>query len=97
MTMVPGIPDPSMDDVSSEKLLLQIGDVLQRTRTFLADPTSPPAAVLRGELIACLCDILDADTEMKLSDEESASATQGGKAGPITDFAALSSAKASAT
>ena len=91
MTMVPGIPDPSMDDVSSEKLLLQIGDVLQRTRTFLADPTSPPAAVLRGELIACLCDILDADTEMKLSDEESASATQGGKAGPITDLGAAGS------
>lgn len=91
MSMVPGMPDLSPDDGSSEKLLLQIGDVLQRTRTFLADPTSPPAALLRGEVIACLCDILDADTEMKLSEEENESSTQGGKAGPITDLGAAGS------
>lgn len=85
-------PAGAFDDASSEKLLLQIGDVLQRTRTFLADPTSPPAALLRGELIACLCDILDADTEMKLSEEESVSSTQGaGNAGPITDLGAAGS------
>jgi hypothetical protein len=76
---------------SSDKLLLQIGDVLQRMRTFLADPTSPPAAMLRGELIACLCDILDADTEMKLSEEENFSTTQGGNAGPIADLGAAGS------
>lgn len=76
---------------SGEKLLLQIGDVLQRTRTFLADPTSPPAALLRGEVIACLCDILDVDTEMKLANEESASSTQGGSAAPITDLGSAGS------
>jgi hypothetical protein len=93
ISMVPGIPDMTVDDGSSERLLLQIGDVLQRTRSFLADPTSPPAALLRGEVIACLCDILDADTEMKLSEEESVSATQGSKAGagPITDLGSAGS------
>lgn len=90
--LVPGMPDMSGgQDDSGEKLLLQIGDVLQRTRTFLADPTSPPAALLRGEIIACLCDILDVDTEMKLSEEESASSTQGGNAGPITDLGSAGS------
>jgi HEAT repeat protein len=82
-----------VDESSTERLLMQIGDVLQRMRTFLADPTSPPAALLRGELIGCLCDILDADTEMKLSEEESVSMTQGGgrQAGPITDLGAAGS------
>ena len=83
--------DFPVDNGSSDKLLLQIGDILQRTRSFLADPTSPPAALLRGELIACLCDILDADTEMKLSEEESVSSTQGGNTGPITDLGAAGS------
>lgn len=85
-----GMVMPPQDD-AGEKLLLAIGDVLQRTRTFLADPTSPPAALLRGEVISCLCDILDADTEMKLSEEESASSTQGGSAGPITDLGSAGS------
>lgn len=76
---------------TGDKLLLQIGDVLQRTRTFLADPTSPPAALLRGEVISCLCDILDADTDMKLADEESSSSTQGGSAAPITDLGSAGS------
>ena len=84
--MVPGVPGAGGTEDTGEKLLLQIGDVLQRTRTFLADPTSPPAALLRGELISCLCDILDADTEMKLSEDESSSSTQGGGAAPITDL-----------
>ena len=60
-----------------DKPLLQIGDVLQRTRTFLADTTSPPAALLRGELISFLCDVLDADTDMELAEDESASASVG--------------------
>ena len=65
-----------------EKPLLQIGDVLQRTRTFLADTTSPPAALLRGELIAFLCDVLDIDTDMELAEEEEAlSSTAGGSGG----------------
>eukprot|EP00339_Tiarina_fusa_P025791 CAMPEP_0117081158 /NCGR_PEP_ID=MMETSP0472-20121206/57220_1 /TAXON_ID=693140 ORGANISM="Tiarina fusus, Strain LIS" /NCGR_SAMPLE_ID=MMETSP0472 /ASSEMBLY_ACC=CAM_ASM_000603 /LENGTH=1412 /DNA_ID=CAMNT_0004809011 /DNA_START=289 /DNA_END=4525 /DNA_ORIENTATION=+ len=79
------------DDSFGERLLLQIGDVLQRTRSFLADPTSPPAAMLRGEVIACLCDILDTDSEMKLSEEETVSQTQGGKTGPITDLGSAGS------
>jgi len=77
--------------LSSDKLLTQIGDVLQRMMTFLADPKSPPAAMLRGELIACLCDILDADTEMKLSDEDNMSSAQGEGAGPIADLGAAGS------
>ncbi len=90
---IPGMGDlhSAGDDASSEKLLLQIGDVLQRMRTFLADPTSPPAALIRGELIGCLCDILDADTEMKLSEEDSVSSTQGARAGPITDLGSAGS------
>jgi hypothetical protein len=93
ISMVPGMPGMSGngDDGSSEKLLLQIGEVLQRTRTFFADPTSPPAALFRGEVMACLCDILDADTEMKLSETESMSATQGGSSGPITDLGSAGS------
>jgi hypothetical protein len=93
MTMVPGVPDTAnkTDDSFGERLLLQIGDVLQRTRTFLADPTSPPAAMIRGEVIACLCDILDADSEMKLSEEENGSQTQGGNSGPISDLGSAGS------
>jgi hypothetical protein len=89
--MVPGVPGIGAAEDTGEKLLLQIGDLLQRTRSFLADPTSPPAALLRGELISCLCDILDADTEMKLADDESSSSTQGGGAAPITDLGSAGS------
>eukprot|EP00980_Cylindrotheca_fusiformis_P019928 scaffold7017_cov134-Cylindrotheca_fusiformis.AAC.23 len=86
-----GGPDSGRESVG-DQLLLQIGDMLQRTRTFLADPTSPPAALLRGELIAILCDILDADTEMKLSEEEMSSTQSGsGNAGPIADLGAAGS------
>ncbi len=83
--------NPPPPVLSSDKLLTQIGDVLQRMMTFLADPKSPPAAMLRGELIACLCDILDADTEMKLSDEDNMSSAQGEGAGPIADLGAAGS------
>ena len=51
-----------------DRSLHSIGDVLHRTMTFLADPTSPPAALIRGEVISFLCDILDVDTEMRLAD-----------------------------
>jgi hypothetical protein len=74
-----------------EKPLLQIGDVLQRTRTFLADTTSPPAALLRGELIAFLCDVLDVDTDMELSEDESVSATSGGKGSALNDLGSAGS------
>jgi hypothetical protein len=91
---IPGMPDPSVaeaDAINGDKLLTQIGDVLQRTRTFLADPTSAPAALFRGEVIGLLCDILDADTEMKLSEEESVSQTAGGRASPLTDLGSAGS------
>jgi len=92
-----GPPMVAKEDTSTphEKPLLQIGDVLQRTRTFLADTTSPPAALLRGELIAFLCDVLDIDAEMELAEEESASAVAGGgggaKAGMINDLGSAGS------
>ena len=59
-----------LDYTKNSTKLAQVGDVLQRTRTFLADPYSSAAAVLRGELIACLCDVLDLDTEMELAEEQ---------------------------
>lgn len=77
--------------VVHEKPLLQIGDVLQRTRTFLADTLSPPAALLRGEVISFLCDVLDIDTEMELSEEEAVSATAGGTASAINDLGSAGS------
>lgn len=91
-------PPPSVgrknDSTPHEKPLLQIGDVLQRTRTFLADTTSPPAALLRGELIAFLCDVLDIDTDMELAEEESATSIAGGnaaQAGMINDLGSAGS------
>jgi PDZ domain len=70
--------------------LLRIGDVLHRTRTFLADPSSPPAAMLRGEVIAFLCDVLDIDSDMELSEEEAVLAGGGG-AGGINDLGSAGS------
>ena len=57
----------------SSFLLHKIGDLLQRTGTFLADPMSPPAALLRGEIISLLCDILDIDSNMAPVEQDSAS------------------------
>lgn len=76
---------------STETALLKIGDVLHRTRSFLADPHSPPAALLRGELIALLCDILDLDTDMALSEQEGASSTAGRRGGAINDLGSAGS------
>jgi hypothetical protein len=89
--MVPGMASKADTSMVHEKPLLQIGDVLQRTRTFLADTTSPPSALLRGELIAFLCDVLDIDTEMELSEDESVSATSGGKGSAINDLGSAGS------
>ncbi|CAB9516819.1 protein phosphatase 2, regulatory subunit A, beta [Seminavis robusta] len=91
--MVPGMQSgPRADStILHDKPLLQIGDILHRTRTFLVDPTSPPAALIRGELIAFLCDVLDIDKEMELSEEEAVSATAGEEAGPITDLGSAGS------
>jgi hypothetical protein len=92
----PPLPAPpavraSIQSLNSNKPLLQIGDVLHRTYTFLADPTSRPAALLRGEVIAFLCDILDIDAGMELSEEENESSTAGDKAGPISDLGSAGS------
>ena len=75
-----------------DRSLHSIGDVLHRTMTFLADPTSPPAALIRGEVISLLCDILDTDTEMRLADEDSASSVAGGNtAAPINELGSAGS------
>jgi len=76
---------------ASESVLLQIGDVFHRARSFLADPASPPAAILRGEVIALLCDILDLDNDMTLSEEESASSSTDKKGGMINDLGSAGS------
>jgi PDZ domain len=81
LLLVPGLSSSDDLSVAHDTPLLQIGDVLHRTRSFLADPTSPPAALLRGEVISFLCDILDLDTEMELSEEEAVSSTAGPGAG----------------
>ena len=75
----------------AEDALLLIGDVLHRARSFLSDPNSTPAALLRGELIALLCDILDLDNDMTLSEEESESSSAGGNAGLINDLGSAGS------
>lgn len=75
----------------SETALLRIGDVLHRVRSFLADYNSPPAALLRGEVIALLCDILELDTDMTLAEEESASSTAGNKTEMMNDLGSAGS------
>jgi len=75
----------------TESNLLWIGDALHRSQSFLSDPLSPPAALLRGEVIALLCDILDLDTEMALSEEESSSSTAGEKTVAISDLGSAGS------
>lgn len=76
-------PPSSLSNNNTEPPLLQIGDVLHRAQSYLADPFSPPAALLRGEVIALLCDVLDQDTEMELSDVEGSKATDLGSAGSL--------------
>jgi len=76
---------------ANTSLLLRIGDVLHRTTTFLADPASPPAALLRGEVISFLCDILDIDAEMELSEEEAGSSATGSKLVPVNDLGSAGS------
>ena len=47
---------------------------------------------MRGELISFLCDILDIDTEMELSEEDAVSASvSGASAGPINDLGSAGS------
>lgn len=78
---------------SGSSPLLQIGDALQRTRSFLVERSSVPATALRWEIIDYLCMILDLDTEQELSEQESASSTSGtGDVGsPMNDLGAAGS------
>eukprot|EP00549_Striatella_unipunctata_P007288 CAMPEP_0118725816 /NCGR_PEP_ID=MMETSP0800-20121206/33351_1 /TAXON_ID=210618 ORGANISM="Striatella unipunctata, Strain CCMP2910" /NCGR_SAMPLE_ID=MMETSP0800 /ASSEMBLY_ACC=CAM_ASM_000638 /LENGTH=854 /DNA_ID=CAMNT_0006634559 /DNA_START=259 /DNA_END=2824 /DNA_ORIENTATION=+ len=85
------VQPPKQQQNTSKEMLLRIGDVLHRTQSFLADPVSGPAALLRGEVIAFLCDVLDVDTEMDLSEEEAESSMSGPKAGPINDLGSAGS------
>jgi hypothetical protein len=63
----------SLNENQQRSPLWQIGDVLHRARSFLADYTLKSALAIQTQLIALLCDILDLDSEMELSqfDEES--------------------------
>ena len=74
-----------------DKPLLQIGDVLQRVRGFLADTSAPPAALVRGEVISFLCDVLDADTEMEMAAEENESAASGTNVASTDDLGSAGS------
>ena len=74
-----------------DRALQSIGDVLQRTMTFLVDTKSVPAALLRGEVVALLCDILDIDTDMRLADEEAAGSVAGSSAGSINELGSAGS------
>lgn len=78
------------DSGSFNDTLLRIGEVLQRSRSFLADPLSPPAALLRGEVIAVLGDILCLDTEMKLSEDDPGSSANR-SAGALSDLGSAGS------
>lgn len=75
----------------ADEALLKIGDVLQRTRSFLADPNSRPVALLTGEIISLLCDILDLDNNMILSEAESSSSTAGESQASISDLGSAGS------
>ncbi|GFH57318.1 hypothetical protein CTEN210_13794 [Chaetoceros tenuissimus] len=75
----------------AENAILLIGDVLHRARSFLSDHNSSPAALLRGEIISLLCDILDLDNDMTLSEEEASSSTAGGETGSMNDLGSAGS------
>jgi PDZ domain len=83
--------DVSKKGKDFHNLLVRVGDVLQRTRTFLADSTSPPAALLRGEVISFLCGVLDIDSDMELSEEQGGSSSTGVNAAPLNDLGSAGS------
>ena len=76
-TTAAGVPLVKIQGLSLNEMqhspLWQLGDVLHRARSFLADCTLKSALAIQTQLIALLCDILDVDSEMELSqfDEES--------------------------
>jgi len=61
--------------------LQSIGDVFHRTRNFLADMETyaqrPEMSMLLNEIIGLLCDVLDIDTEMELSEEGEGQSGEG--------------------
>eukprot|EP00970_Alexandrium_tamarense_P004155 scaffold695_cov196-Alexandrium_tamarense.AAC.17 len=71
--------------------LLRIGDALQRTTSFLVEPSSTTTTTLRWEIIDYLCGVLDLDTEQELAEKEAASSTEGGDASPINDLGSAGS------
>ncbi|KAL3797991.1 hypothetical protein ACHAWO_004589 [Cyclotella atomus] len=71
--------------------LLRIGDALQRTTSFLVDPSSTTATALRWEIIDYLCMVLDLDSENELAEKEAASSTDGGDASQINDLGSAGS------
>jgi len=76
---------------TSNNTLIQIGDILHRTQTFLAEPHCPIAALLRGEVIALVCDVLEIDVDLVLAQEESASSMSGHAPSPINDLGSAGS------
>eukprot|EP00588_Corethron_pennatum_P025570 CAMPEP_0194328216 /NCGR_PEP_ID=MMETSP0171-20130528/43864_1 /TAXON_ID=218684 /ORGANISM="Corethron pennatum, Strain L29A3" /LENGTH=811 /DNA_ID=CAMNT_0039088459 /DNA_START=18 /DNA_END=2449 /DNA_ORIENTATION=- len=48
--------------------MVQVGDVLKRAQSYLADRDSPPARLLHDELVDLLCTLLDVDTDADLMD-----------------------------
>ena len=76
-TTAAGVPLMTIHTISPTEMhqspLWQVGDVLHRARSFLADCALKSARVIQTQLIALLCDLLDLDNEMELSqfDEES--------------------------
>ena len=71
--------------------LLRIGDALQRTTSFLVEPSSTSSTALRWEIIDYLCVVLDIDSENELAEREAASSTKGGDAGQINDLGSAGS------
>lgn len=71
--------------------LLRIGDALQRTTSFLVEPSSSTATILRWEIIDYLCVVLDLDSENELAEKEAASSTEGGSASEIDDLGSAGS------
>lgn len=90
------IPPPPRGQKGKKKALddtplLRIGDALQRTTSFLVEPSSMTATALRWEIIDYLCVVLDLDSENELAEKEAASSTEGDDASQINDLGSAGS------